>query len=150
MQATHVRSLISKDFKKVYESGVDFILCPTASGILALFCYIAANALSGVAPLLSEAGANANKAESFLNDVFTVPASLAGTSHHLCFTSRLLTRRGRSGGYQRAVLQARNPAHRPSARGRSRGRARSFPHCLSFAAAGHSALEFHVHHCLAF
>lgn len=75
LQAQRVRRLVQQDFNQVFrmahplledsqgaENGVDFILCPTAPSY----------------PPKIEKLKNASPPESYMNDVFTVPASLAG------------------------------------------------------------------------
>lgn len=67
VQAQKVRSLLCKEFASVFggsygEGGVDVLLTPTAPT---------------VAPLVEDA-ARLSPVEAYANDVFTVPASLAG------------------------------------------------------------------------
>ncbi|ETN46782.1 uncharacterized protein HMPREF1541_00971 [Cyphellophora europaea CBS 101466] len=75
LQAQRVRRLVQNDFNQVFrmahpllddadgvENGVDFILCPTAPTL----------------PPKVEKLERASPLESYMNDVFTVPASLAG------------------------------------------------------------------------
>lgn len=60
-QARRVRSLIAQDFEQVFEDGIDAILTPTAPS--AAF----------------EIGANTDDpVQMYLNDIFTIPTSLAG------------------------------------------------------------------------
>jgi aspartyl-tRNA(Asn)/glutamyl-tRNA(Gln) amidotransferase subunit A len=77
IRAQKVRRLVQQDFNRVFrlqnpldkdhnmqrnEEGVDFIICPTAPTL---------------APSLEDVGKRSS-VESYMNDVFTVPASLAG------------------------------------------------------------------------
>lgn len=60
LKAQQVRTLIRNDYNKVFESGVDLILTPTApSGAFLI-------------------GENADPLEMYLNDIFTIPANLTG------------------------------------------------------------------------
>ncbi len=61
LKAQKVRFLIAEDFKKVFESGVDFILTPTTPSAA-----------------FSVENPPQDPIEMYLNDVFTVPSSLAG------------------------------------------------------------------------
>ncbi|MBS0185328.1 MAG: Asp-tRNA(Asn)/Glu-tRNA(Gln) amidotransferase subunit GatA [Proteobacteria bacterium] len=61
LKAQKVRFLIAEDFKKAFESGIDFILTPTTP--------------SGA---FSVENPPKDPIEMYLNDVFTVPSSLAG------------------------------------------------------------------------
>ncbi|OYX68706.1 MAG: hypothetical protein B7Y79_00295, partial [Rhodospirillales bacterium 35-44-4] len=61
LKAQKVRFLIAEDFKKVFQNGIDFILTPTTP--------------SGA---FSVENPPQDPIEMYLNDVFTVPSSLAG------------------------------------------------------------------------
>lgn len=61
IKAQKVRALIAQDFKKVFETGIDFLLTPTTPSA----AFSAENPPS-------------DPIEMYLNDVFTVPSSLAG------------------------------------------------------------------------
>eukprot|EP00040_Diaphanoeca_grandis_P002315 m.21229 g.21229 ORF g.21229 m.21229 type:complete len:496 (+) comp13313_c0_seq1:19-1506(+) len=62
LQAQRVRRLVKTDFERVFDAGVDVLLTPTAPS---------------AAPTIIEAE-NMARLETYANDVFTVPASLAG------------------------------------------------------------------------
>ena len=62
LQAQRVRRLVRDDFERVFDAGVDVLLTPTTPT---------------AAPTIGHATA-LSRLEGYANDVFTVPASLAG------------------------------------------------------------------------
>ena len=99
MKAQRVRQLVAQDFKSVFEHdnnggcvesdvSVDVIITPTTMGC---------------APSIRNA-AESGGLEEYVNDVFTVPASLAGTNEGVWARSRRVLTQRRGAGNSRANL----------------------------------------------